>query len=320
MPAKRKLNGDGERGKRPRVAIDDEGGSDAPREAEFVGETQGPSVLLATSPVHSDMALPAPYKAIEHHQARAAGSKDDVDSVTSDQEDVRSESPISIAASEVDDPLDMDDIPLALQKRLLKMRRENDAGRGTYYITKVPLDLAFGRADGFLDMRNFLVDGRNNAVKIFVSGILMAVDLWNSQGQPQRRISVVVKPLSNLDSMAAAKLHNEYSVPNERTTRDSFIQILASRWQTSYGAPRDSPGLPFKQVYLAEGSMKDRKYHSVDLLKPGDLVVLEMRLRSRRGDAGSRVVEFQLQTVSVLLRSARDVPLGGSDAVEDVDW
>ncbi|KZT61750.1 hypothetical protein CALCODRAFT_506073 [Calocera cornea HHB12733] len=230
------------------------------------------------------------------------------------------ESPLSIADSDLEDPPDLENIPVDLQKRILKMRKEADADKGTYYLTKLPLDLQFGRADGFFDMRNFLVGSRNNAIRIFVCGILISSDFWNSLSQPQRRISVVVKPLTNMDSIAASKIYNEYSQPPERTTRDSFVHIQASRWQTSYGAPKDSPGLPFKQVYLAPGSMRDRTPHSIDLLGAGDLVVVEMRLRSRRGDMGGRTVEFQLQTVTVLKRDARPVTSVINERSEDVDW
>ncbi|KZO94884.1 hypothetical protein CALVIDRAFT_528520 [Calocera viscosa TUFC12733] len=159
------------------------------------------------------------------------------------ESDTGAESSISIAASDRSDPPDLDNMPLAIQKRLLSMRKEADSQRGTYYITKLPADLEFGRMDSFLDMRNFLVGRRNSPVKVFLSGILMSTDFRNGEGTPLRRVSVVVKPLTLIDSAAASRIYNEYSVPLEHigTTKDSFLNIQAGRWQTSYGALRESP-------------------------------------------------------------------------------
>ncbi|KZO91892.1 hypothetical protein CALVIDRAFT_567784 [Calocera viscosa TUFC12733] len=204
--------------------------------------------------------------------------------------------------------------------RLLGMRKECDAHRGTYYITRVPNNLDFGRMDSFLDMRNFLVGRRNSAIRVFVSGILMSTDFKNADGMPLRHVSVVVKPLTTLDSMAASRIYNDYSMPVERTTKDSFLNIQASRWQTSYGAPRESPGNAFTHVYLAQRSIQDREQYSSDSLSRGDLVVLEMRVRCRRGENRGRWVEFQLQAINVLLPGAKDVESPQPGVLDQVDW
>ncbi|KZO92230.1 hypothetical protein CALVIDRAFT_530345 [Calocera viscosa TUFC12733] len=210
------------------------------------------------------------------------------DSPGSDEE---TQSSISIAASDKLDPPDMNGISLTIQKRLISMRKEEDAHRGTYYITRVPLDLEFGRMDSFLDMRNFLVGRRNSAIKVFLSGFVLSTDFRNAEGSPLRR-----------------------------TTKDSFVNIQASRWQTSYGAPRKSPGNVFTHVYLARRSIREREQSSIDSLGRGDLVVLEMRVCSRWGEGRSRTVEFQLQAINVLLPGARQIESPSPDRHDEVDW
>ncbi|KZT56596.1 hypothetical protein CALCODRAFT_483846 [Calocera cornea HHB12733] len=236
--------------------------------------------------------------------------------VESDDESISS---ISLSESDRPDPPDLEKIPRPIQ-RILSMRKEADAQRGTYYITKVPFDLEFGRMDSFLDMRNFVVGKRNSAIKVYVSGVVISTDFRNVDGLPLRRVSIVIKPLTTLDSVAASRLYNEYSLPNDRTTQDSFLNIQASRWQTSYGAPRESPGNLFTNVYLAERSIRDREQCSVDSINRGDLVVLEMRIHSRRGEGKTRSVEFQLQTVNILVPGARDIPGPMDEEQNDVSW
>ncbi|KZT59323.1 hypothetical protein CALCODRAFT_507541 [Calocera cornea HHB12733] len=171
-------------------------------------------------------------------------------------------------------------------------------------ISSLPLDLQFGRLDSFFDMRNFLVDKRNSAVKIFISGFVISADFRNTEGMPLR----------------PSRIYNEYTVPGERTTKDSFLNIQAGRWQTSYGAPRESPGNPFTGCYLADRSLRDRSPYSVESIGRGDLVVLETRLRSRRTEREGRTVEFQLQAVNLLMPKARHIETAVSNDGADVDW
>ncbi|KAJ7270469.1 hypothetical protein C8J57DRAFT_997050, partial [Mycena rebaudengoi] len=171
----------------------------------------------------------------------------------------------------------------------------SNVNRGIFALSKLPVDLTYGKPAAFGDQSNVVcLKNKSAPVLVWIVGEFVRGFFYNSKSGPATRVAASIRPLVTTHIAAAKAVLKAFSIPkNSGVVADAFgpDQVKATKWMT---CSQSAPVSEFVEVYDARQALKPKsameKIH-VDALKERDVVMMEVRIckYQEKGDSASMV-------------------------------
>lgn len=210
------------------------------------------------------------------------------------------------------DPVEVEDYADELKIRIQKLSEYCNANANIYALGKLLPTATWGPYRPVNDRSKILCDpATGEPLTIWVVGHI--AKMWFAKfGKPESQASLTVMPLSQTLAKQSGVLLAKFSSPMLSLNPQTTHMIRAIKWQNT----RDSDKrMLFDAVYDArkEGSLKtynERPIWKLTDLKPGDLILLEMKMSrySRKGDDNKWHSRAQYEMIAISLLCMGEMP------------
>ncbi|KAG2152072.1 hypothetical protein BD769DRAFT_1658506 [Suillus cothurnatus] len=201
---------------------------------------------------------------------------------------------------------EVEDYDEVLKTRLRKLSEYTNPKASVYALGKLLPTATWGQYKAIRDRSKVLCDpATGEPITIWVVGKI--AKMWFTKfGIPENQASITIMPLSKTLAQQSAILLAKLSSP--ALTPQSTQIVRAMKWQNGKNSSVDTKAILFDAVYDArpEGSLKtydERPLWSLSDLKPGDLILLEMKMTrytKKVDDKWESRAQYEMMAISLL--------------------
>ncbi|KAG1799146.1 hypothetical protein EV424DRAFT_1352390 [Suillus variegatus] len=214
----------------------------------------------------------------------------------------------------------------ALKLRLQKLSEYTNPKANIYALGKLLPTATWGPYKPVNDRSKMLCDpATGEPLTIWVVGRI--AKMWFvKQGRPESQASITVLPLSQSLARQSGLLLTKFSNPTLSLNQQKVDIIRAMKWQNAKAGDTISEPILFDAVYdmRQEGSLKtysERPLWKLTDLKPGDLILLEMKMTrySRKTEDNKWHSRAQYEMVAISLLHIADLPEDEAQGMQQID-
>ncbi|KAG1844563.1 hypothetical protein C8R48DRAFT_780214 [Suillus tomentosus] len=214
----------------------------------------------------------------------------------------------------------------ALKLRLQKLSEYTNPKANIYALGKLLPTATWGPYKPVNDRSKVLCDpATGEPLTIWVVGKI--AKMWFvKQGRPESQASITVLPLSQSLARQSGLLLTKFSNPTLSLNQQKVDIIRAMKWQNAKAGDTISEPILFDAVYdvRQEGSLKtysERPLWKLTDLKPGDLILLEMKMTrySRKTEDNKWHSRTQYEMIAISLLHIADLPEDEAQGMQQID-